>query len=164
MIVFDIDIPDKSLTNVELSSYAKQLQIPCFRGVYMRDELPKTKAREKECAIVNFNTSLEPGSHWVCFYKDGREQRIYFDSFGQITPIEIQNHLKTKSELTNDAAVIQRNTDIVQAVNTRVCGHLCLFVLKSLANGDGFQDVIAKLVNRIEDDDDDDTQHGNGHS
>ena len=157
MIVFDINIPDKSLTNVELLTYAKQLKIPCFRGVYMRDEVSKSRTYEKECAIVNLNTSREPGSHWVCFYKDGRKQRIYFDSFGQITPIEIQNHLKTKSELRKDAAVIQRNTDIVQAVNTRVCGHLCLFVLKSLGNGDTFQDVITKLVNRIDDD-------NNGHS
>ena len=38
MIVFHIDIPNKSLTNIEFS--AKQLGIPCFRGVYMRDELP----------------------------------------------------------------------------------------------------------------------------
>ena len=153
MNVFHIAIPNKSLTNVDLSAYAKQLQIPCFRGVYMRDELPKTEARRRECAIVNFNTSRESGSHWVCYYKDGREQRIYFDSFGQITPIEIQKHLKTKSEFANDTAVIQRNTDIVQAVNTRVCGHLCLFVLKSLSNGVSFQDIITKLVSRLEDSD-----------
>ena len=159
MIVFDINIPVKSLTNVELSSYAKQLEISCFRGVYMRDELP-TKVREKECAVVNLNTSRLPGSHWVCYYKDGRQQRIYFDSFGQITPIEIQKYLKTKSEFATDADVIQRNTNVSQAVNTRVCGHLCLFVLKSLANGESFQDVINTLV----DDYDDDAKHGDGRS
>ena len=35
-------------------------------------------------------------------------------------------------EFRNDAPVIQRNTDIVQRVNTKICGHLCLFVLTSL--------------------------------
>ena len=36
----------------------------------------------KAC-IVNFNTSEQTGSHWVCYFKDGMNQRIYFDSFGQ---------------------------------------------------------------------------------
>ena len=144
MFVFNIDIPNKSLTNIELSTYAKQLGIPYFRGVYMRDRLP-AKVYNKECGIVNLNTSQESGSHWVCYYKDGR-QRIYFDSFGQITPIEIQKYLKSKTEFANAEPVIQRNTDIVQAINTSVCGHLCLFVLKSLANGEDFQNVINSLA------------------
>ena len=75
----------------------------------MRDTLPK-KSKGKECGIVNLNTFKQPGSHWVCYYKDGTD-RIYFDSFGQITPIEIQTYLKTKEELDNDLAVIQRNTE-----------------------------------------------------
>ena len=56
MFVFNIDIPNKSLTNIELSTYAKQLGIPYFRGVYMRDRLP-AKVYNKECGIVNLNTS-----------------------------------------------------------------------------------------------------------
>ena len=63
--------------------------------------------------------------------------RIYFDSYGQITPVEIQWYLKTDSEFDRDKEIIQRNTDIVQAANTSVCGHLCLFVLKSLTSGAG---------------------------
>lgn len=148
MLVFNIDIPNKSLTNIELSSYAKKLDIPFFRGVYMRDTLP-AKVHKKECGIVNLNRSSESGSHWVCYYKDGSHKRIYFDSFGQITPIEIQKYLKTKTEFANNEPVIQRSTDIVQAVNTHVCGHLCLFVLKSLANGDNFQRVINILADNV---------------
>ena len=91
----------------------------------------------------NFNTSQQPGSHWVCYYKDG-ERRIYFDSFGQITPIEIQKYLKTKKE--RGKGVIQRNTDIVQHINTHVCGHLCLFVLMSLPRKHlCYQDVLNQL-------------------
>ena len=69
--------------------------------------------------------------------------RIYFDSFGQITPIEIQNYLKTNKE--KGVAVIQRNTDIVQSINTNICGHLCLFVLKALTSGWSFQEVLNHL-------------------
>ena len=133
MLVANIDIPQKSLTNYELVGYAQKLKIPRFRGVFMRDTLPKSPHKQ-ECGIMNFNTSKEKGSHWVAYYKDG-PKRIYFDSFGQITPLELQKYLKTKEEFENGKEVIQRNTDIVQAINTPVCGHLCLFVLNSLTSG-----------------------------
>ncbi len=144
MDVFGLFIPDKILTNYDLSEYATQLKIPHFRGIFMRDTLPK-RAHKIECGIVNLNTSAEKGSHWVCYYKNGNK-RIYFDSFGQVTPLEIQNYLKTKSEC--GVAVIQRNTDIVQPINTSICGHLCLFVLKALTSEHcTFQQVLNKLNN-----------------
>ena len=131
------------LNNFDIIIIANYLRISDFRGVFMRDTLP-TKPLEKESGIVNFNTSKEPGSHWVAYYKDGAK-RIYFDSFGQITPIEVQKYLKTKDEFTNDDAVIERNTDIVQEPNTSICGHLCLYVLDKLSKGAHFQDVINSL-------------------
>ena len=48
---------------------------------------------------------------------------------------------KDSSEFKRGYEVIQRNTDIVQAANTSVCGHLCLFILKSLTNGEKFQSI-----------------------
>ena len=118
MIVYGLDIPDnKGLTNIELAEYVKALGINHFRGIYMRDTLPKAGPRRKECGIMNLNTSREPGSHWVCYFKDDTiRRRIYFDSFGQVTPMEIQKYLKTKNEYETEKAVIQRNTDIVQRV------------------------------------------------
>ena len=130
MLVFGIDIPDKPLSNFELERYVKQLKIPNFRGVFMRDTLPD-HPRNTECGIVNFNTRDQSDSHWVCYYKQG-----------QITPVEIQRYLKTGSEFQRGQEVMQRITDIVQAPNTVVCGHLCLFVLKSLANGQEFQSIL----------------------
>ena len=145
MKVYRLIIPDsKGLTNFDLEQYANKLEILNFRGVFMRDTLP-VRPYVKECGIVNFNTSEEPGSHWVCYYKNGCE-RIYFDSFGQITPIEIQKYLKSKHEFLKDKAVIQRNTDIVQHTNTHVCGHLCLFVLTSLTCKHlSYQDILNTL-------------------
>ena len=75
-----------------------------------------------ECGIVNLNTSDQSGSHWVCYYRNGSDG-FYFDSYGQITPEEILRYLKTGSEFKRGSEVIQRETDIVQAVNTSVCGH-----------------------------------------
>ena len=111
----------------------------------MRDTLPRI-AHQKECGIVNFNTSEQTGSHWVCYFKDGMNQRIYFDSFGQVTLEEVQKHLKSKEKYRKGKAVIQRNTGIVQRVNTPVCGYLCLFVLASLTREHlTFQDLLNQL-------------------
>ena len=130
MKVYEVDIPsDKGLTNFDILYYTNLLKIPHFRGVFMRDELPKV-IKPLECGIMNFNTCDQAGSHWVCYIKKGTT-RIYFDSFGQITPLEMQKYLKTKLE-ENKIPVIERNTDIVQGPNTSICGHLCLFVLTSL--------------------------------
>ena len=143
-----MDIPeDKGLSNLELSAYVERLGIENFRGVFMRDTLPR-KAYERECGIVNMNTSRQAGSHWVCYFKDGMKRRIYFDSFGQITLMEIQKYLKTRREFQNNAPTIQRNTDIVQRINTHVCGHLCLFVLRSLTREHlSYQAVLNELNN-----------------
>ena len=68
MRVFNISVPDKPLTNIELVRYARLLKIPDFRGVFMRDTLPQYPLNV-ECGIVYFNTSNQPGSHWVCYYR-----------------------------------------------------------------------------------------------
>ena len=146
MKVYGVEIPsDRGLTNMDIYKYVRELQIDNFRGVFMRDTLPRL-AHTKECGIVNFNTSEQSGSHLVCYYKDTRNRRIYLDSFGQVTLVEIQKYLKSKDEFEKGNAVIQRNTDIVQHVNTHVCGHLCLFVLTSLMREHlSFQDVLNRL-------------------
>ena len=100
------------LSNFDIIKLVQHLKIPDFRGVFMRDTLPD-KPREKECGVLNLNKSSEPGSHWVAFYKDGGK-RIYFDSFGQVIPSELQRYLKTPEEFKENKPVIQRNTDIVQ--------------------------------------------------
>ena len=65
------------LSNFDIIHLVQYLNIPDFRGVFMRDTLPD-KPREKECGVLNLNKSSEPGSHWVAFYKDG-DRRIYFE-------------------------------------------------------------------------------------
>ena len=111
----------------------------------MRDTIPRI-AHQTECGIVNFSTAEQTGSHWVCYFKDGMNKRIYFDSFGQVTLEEVQKYLKTKKEYETRKTVIQLNTDIVQRVNTHVCGHLCLFVLTSLIREHlSFQDVLNQI-------------------
>ena len=92
MHIFKVSISDRPLTNIELSAYAGELDIPCFRGVFMRDTLSHYPFNI-ECGNVNLNTSDQSGSHWVCSYWN-------FDSYGQKTPVEIQRYLKTGIEFS----------------------------------------------------------------
>ena len=131
------------LSDFDIQKIAKHLEIPNFKGVFTRDQLPK-KIGNKEAGIVNLNTSNEPGSHWVAYFRDG-SKKIYFDSFGQVIPTEIQKYLKTKDEYRYNLPVIERNTDVVQEPNTVICGHLCLYVLDNLSKGVNFQDIINTL-------------------
>ena len=64
----NILLPNKPLNNFELEDAVKKLKIPCFRGVFLLDTLPK-KLSKKECGIVNFDKSGGPGTHWVAWYK-----------------------------------------------------------------------------------------------
>ena len=129
--VFELDLDvDRALNNIDLLEYVRLLKIPNFRDVFHIDELPK-RVNDIECGIVNLSPHEQLGTHWVSYVKN-HTTRIYFDSFGRKTPLEIQKYMKTAKEFRNDAPVIQSNTDIVQRVNTKICGHLCLFVLTSL--------------------------------
>ena len=80
---------------MELDGYARRLGIENFCCVYMRDIVPKIP-HHKECGIVNFNTSYRQGSHWMRYFKDGMNGRIYFDSFWK--SMVIQKYLKTRGE------------------------------------------------------------------
>ena len=141
--VYGYENKSNGLSNFDIIRIAQHLKIPNFRGTYMLDELPEVP-KYKESGIVNFNNSHEPGSHWVSFFKEG-DKRIYFDSYGEIIPSEIKKYLKTADEYETDKPVIQRNTEIVQEPNTKICGHLCLYVLDNLSKGKNFQEIINSL-------------------
>ena len=100
----------------------------------MRNDLP-IHPYKNEYGIVNFNKVSEHGSHWVCWYKE-EDTKIYFDSFGQVILQEIRDYLGPS---------IYRNTDIIQPINSPICGHLCLYVLKSLSDGMSFRDTLNSM-------------------
>lgn len=133
MDVYGVSIPYKPLTNFELYDYAEKLNLN-LRGVFMRNNLP-ARPYKNECGIVNFNKVSEGGTHWICYYKEGNS-KTYFDSFGQVVLQEVRDYLKSP---------IFRNTDIIQPIDTPICGHLCLYVLKSLNSGMSFRDTLNSL-------------------
>ena len=126
-------LPNKPLTNFELMDAVKELKIPHFRGVFMRNDLP-TRARNRECGILNLDDTYGRGTHWVCWYNS--KHKFYFDSFGVQPPEEVNQYLTSP---------IFYNTEKIQSYDQVICGHLCLFVLCRLSNGENYQKVINEL-------------------
>ena len=140
MKVFELNLDaDKGLSKNDILKYAEELDIPYFRGVFERDGLPKSP-NQKECGIVNLE------NHWVCYTKI-YNTRCYFDSFGRKTPVEIEYYLKTAEEIKNNSPIIFRSGYMVQRENSKISGHLCLFVLTSLMREDlTYKQVTDQLI------------------
>lgn len=137
ILIDNIELPNKALTNLELIGAAKKLSIPEFRGVFLRDTLPRGKPRKIECGILNLDDSSGGGTHWVAWYKKDASIYYYFDSFGIQPPIELEKYLRSSR--------ILYNTECIQPRDEVFCGHLCLYVLKRLSEGRDFQLVINSL-------------------
>lgn len=113
-------LPKRALNENDLLKYSEN--IPNFRGVYMRDNLPK-KAWKFECGIINLDNLLGSGTHWVAYFKN-KKYIEYFDSFGNLRPPqEIVKYLGNK---------INYNYDSYQKYNSINCGHLCLRFLTKI--------------------------------
>jgi hypothetical protein len=121
------------LSNFDIEATAAD--IPYFRGVFMRDNLPN-KINDKECGIVNLDSTDGNGTHWVAYYKHNNN-RIYFDSFGLDAPIELQKYL-------GKPYIYQ--TFQLQNAKDSICGHLCLFVLSELCSDNSFNSIILQLI------------------
>ena len=132
--VENIVLPNKPLTNFELEEAAQELKISNFRGVFLRNTLPK-RPKKNECGILNLDDTSGNGTHWVAWYKNGKN-KYYFDSFGVQPPTELITYLSSP---------IHYNTEEIQPRDQVFCGHLCLYVLKHLSDGEKFQDVINTL-------------------
>ena len=134
--VAGIILPNKSLDSDDIDMVVKQLNIPSYRGWHCLDTLPKQPHRV-ECGILNLEKYLDGnGTHWVCWYKDN-DKKIYFDSYGVDSPLELVKYL---------GPVIYCNTDVIQPIDTVVCGHLCLYVLKMLSNSWDYLEILNSLT------------------
>ena len=121
-----IVLPNKPLSNFEIEDAVKKIGLKTFRGVLLRDTLPK-KPKRNECAIMNLDDTSGDGMHWFAWFKRG-DKKWYFDSFGLPPPTELNDYL--------DGDVFYPTEQIQprQAV--------CLFVIKEMQKGKGLQEII----------------------
>ena len=93
ILVDSVVLPNKPLSNLEIIDAAKMLSLDGFRGVYLRDTLP-TKKKLNEYDILNLDSSSGNGTHWVMWFKKGKDN-FYFDSYGVQPPSEVIAYLKS---------------------------------------------------------------------
>lgn len=122
------------MTNHEIENLVSKLKIKHFRGVFMKDELPKTPEKI-ECGIINLENSYQVGSHWTCYFKKA-DQKYYFDSFGDAKPPRELVKYLGKDNLFYNKDRIQDFDD------PPICGHLCLIVLEKISEGCAFENII----------------------
>jgi len=120
------EVPATALTHAQMARYAERLGIPHFRGVFMRERLPRRGPRARECAVINLDAVEGEGTHFVAYAKRGRNVK-YFDSFGLQPPPEFFDYLSRAA--TNTAFDVKYNQSQVQRNEASDCGRLCLSFL-----------------------------------
>lgn len=112
---------NKPLSNLDLYKFVKLLKIPNFRGIFMRDNLPK-KIKQYESGIINLDRSVGEGTHWTAYIKQNKNI-VYFDSFGNLPPpMELITYFFSDGSQNK----IVYNHDRYQSFDSFNCGHLCL--------------------------------------
>lgn len=112
---------NKPLDELEIHDNVKRLKIKYFRGVFMRDDLPK-KCHNNECSIINLDSSEGSGTHWVAYSKRGKEI-YYFDSFGDLSPPK-----ELITYFGSDVKIFYNYLNY-QKYDTVICGQLCITFL-----------------------------------
>ena len=135
-------------TDYFLTDLAKKLKFKNFRGVFMRDELSRiNQPYKQESGIMNFDTSVNPGSHWVAWYKINDKQLYYFDSYGTAVPDELRNYLSGINNIKKPK--ILHSDFMIQGLTTDICGELCCaFIYLMDYSGLSYKDVIRHLNER----------------
>ena len=90
---------------------------------------------KKECGIINLDSQIGPGTHWVC-YRNVDRYCEYFDSFGLSIPEEVLTYLSTGGKH------IIYSHDEIQERNSVLCGYWCLYFLYERQRGISFLNTI----------------------
>lgn len=101
------------LSNFDILDLAAKLKIPHFRGVFMRDTLPKRRRPAvRECWILNqASSTASEGSHWCGLAKSKRNIAFYFDPMGGFHP---RLKFSTIYGMTSNFITIQKDIRIME--------------------------------------------------
>ena len=108
ILVDSVVLPNKPLSNLKIIDAAKRLSRYGFWGVFLREILLKN-AKLNECGILNWDSSSGDGTHWVMWFKKGKD-KFYFDSYGVQPPCELMAYLK--SPIFYNSERVQQNGEV----------------------------------------------------
>ena len=105
-----------------------------------RSVTPISPTSVRTAYIVNTDPAGEPGQHWLGLWTEQYQCEI-FDSYG------LPLHVYTNPELHQwwgQWKHLIRSDIILQAIDSRTCGHYALFFLKARAQGQSYQDFLGQ--------------------
>lgn len=122
-----------SLSDYQIRVLAKRMSIPletvCFKDKLVFEDFSVNKAY-----IINLDNSVDTrgavqtGSHWTCFtvveYPTGNREAMYFDSYGEPCPIEVNDFIGN-----NLPHKIPHSNKDIQGLQADFCGWACLAYL-----------------------------------
>jgi hypothetical protein len=127
----------EELTTVDdLEEIAKQNKIK-LNGIYSRDriDIDKIQKAENSNNIINLDSAMNSGSHWVALMKRGPVY-IYFDSFGIPPP----------QEIINSCPKLYYNDVHIQDLDYGYCGQYCIAFIGAI----GYPETMDELFNNYE--------------
>ena len=126
-------------SDIELLEILKNQNIK-INGVFMKDELPKKLT--KGFYIVNLQSSTEGnGTHWIALYYSP-VCSYYFDAFGFIAPLEIQNKIIPYAY----------NDKQIQNLKSSACGFYCIAFIMFLYGKKDIENLYRIFINLFSND------------
>jgi len=109
-----------------------------FEGVFASDRIPIV-CETKTAMVLNFDPYAQTGSHWIGIYiENGCGE--YFDSYGMYPPI---THFV--NFLNRNCTSWSFNTEELQAIDSEVCGHYCIWFLSERVRGRSMKEIVSRF-------------------
>jgi hypothetical protein len=115
---------NNELSNFDIIKIIEDMKLThVFGGVYSKDQLP-TSERNKFYIINLQDSDAGNGTHWTVFFYNKPLTSIYYDSFGFIDPLEVQEKIFEYIYNENE----------IQNYKSSACGYYCIAFIKFLHN------------------------------
>ena len=121
----------------EINSILKNT--PGFVGVYPRDKIPKPE-KLPAFYVVNYDSSNEPGEHWVAIHLTSDGDGEYFDPFG-LPPL----HPQLRGFMENSCKQWTYSTKDIQHAQSIKCGSFCIYFIEQQAKGVPYRSILTQF-------------------
>jgi hypothetical protein len=121
------------LSNIEMLEILKENNLK-ITGIFYKDQIPRNN--KDGWTIVNLQDSSEGGgTHWVCYYKSEKPIALYFDSYGMVPPLDIEERL---------GKLYAYNGQQLQKLEETSCGYFVMACILCNRHGDinDFEDFL----------------------
>jgi len=113
--------------------------IPGFVGVFPRDKVPKPRYLPS-FYVVNYDSSAEPGEHWVAIHLDAEGRGEYFDPFG-LPPL----HPQIRKFMQSYCKQWQFSVKDIQHAQSIKCGSYCISFVKQRSRGVPYRVILEQF-------------------